>query len=256
MRCARCVSLAQPRQRGRPAQTLSRANAQPGERSAAVGAAPGEEWALQPPGLPNSPLAHPAAAAPPASTPASGAPKTAGRAPRIPTAAHLAPRPACAVQRGRSPHRPAPPPASCAPLARMRKPPTHAAPGERRKHACVASPGRASARCPLLAVHPSLPSPVLRSCPAGYETRLNGPGAASCTQCRPGHFNPFANAAFCLPCPAGAFTNTSGEARCDAPMRVARRLASCSNPPHRCLLPLLVQAACPATQPPAALSPA
>lgn len=48
-----------------------------------------------------------------------------------------------------------------------------------------------------------------RSCPRGYETRVSGTGASSCTPCAKGFYNGAANSAFCTAAPAGTFVGAA-----------------------------------------------
>lgn len=56
-----------------------------------------------------------------------------------------------------------------------------------------------------LKVNAHAPPTLARSCPRGYETRVSGTGASSCTPCAKGFYNGAANSAFCLAAPAGAY---------------------------------------------------
>lgn len=60
--------------------------------------------------------------------------------------------------------------------------------------------------------HPCLP--LHHSCPSGYETRVNGTGASSCTMCRPGFFASNPNTAFCEPCAPATFAPAPGSKAC------------------------------------------
>lgn len=62
---------------------------------------------------------------------------------------------------------------------------------------------------------PTLHSPLTHcSCPSGYETRVNGTGASSCSMCRPGFFAPNPNTPFCQPCTPGTFAPVAGSKAC------------------------------------------
>ena len=54
------------------------------------------------------------------------------------------------------------------------------------------------------------PAPALCSCPAGYETRLEGAGAAECPPCAAGFFATAPNTPFCAKCEPGTFANSTG----------------------------------------------
>ena len=73
-------------------------------------------------------------------------------------------------------------------------------------------------RCPLLLPanppFPPTPPPPLYSCPSGYETRVGGTGASSCTMCQPGYFASAPNTAFCSPCAPATFAPTPGAKTC------------------------------------------
>ncbi|EFN50769.1 hypothetical protein CHLNCDRAFT_142519 [Chlorella variabilis] len=47
------------------------------------------------------------------------------------------------------------------------------------------------------------------SCPAGYETRLEGAGAAECSPCAAGFFATAPNTPFCAKCEPGTFANST-----------------------------------------------
>ncbi|KAL4434266.1 hypothetical protein ABPG75_000707 [Micractinium tetrahymenae] len=53
-----------------------------------------------------------------------------------------------------------------------------------------------------------------RSCPAGYETKVDGTGATTCTPCDAGFFALQPNTARCSPCVPGTFAPTSGSRQC------------------------------------------
>lgn len=53
--------------------------------------------------------------------------------------------------------------------------------------------------------------PLTCSCPAGYETRLDGPGATNCTPVAAGFFALKPNTAISSPCPPGTHADGAGE---------------------------------------------
>ena len=71
--------------------------------------------------------------------------------------------------------------------------------------------GHVSRMCALF--HKTLPGCALCcccSCPAGYETGLDAPGATTCTPCRKGFFNAVPNTPFCTPCAPGTIADATG----------------------------------------------
>ncbi len=57
----------------------------------------------------------------------------------------------------------------------------------------------------------ALATPPTCSCPTGYETRLDGPGATSCTPVAAGFFALQPNTAISSPCPPGTYADGAGE---------------------------------------------
>lgn len=171
---------------------------------------------------------HHLTAALPASTQWPGARTSATPAPQTPTLPSPGPRcaPSAAPARWRAPPgrcaaRPAPPAAT---LGQG----TWCAPGESRwcqQPSPRAGQGRAGGWAEQQAAGArltgELPPPLApaapattRSCPPGFETRLEGPGAGACTPCQEGFFAPRWNTTLCQPCPAGQYSNTTGGCDC------------------------------------------
>lgn len=111
-------------------------------------------------------------------------------------------------------------------------------------------PAAALRRCVTSHPRPAVPPPCS---PSGYETRVNGTGASSCSACQPGSFASLPNTPICSKCAPATFSPTPGAKACklcpagqvsgplpgdpkaggagEGPARAARAPAAPSGPP-------------------------